>query len=267
MEQGKCAYCGAPTEMKSRKHLGHKKYCSKDCNNAMLKRERTGRKQSDETIAKRIANTDQSKKEKARKLSLITKYGVDNAILVPGAKEKSSKKNRGRKRPRSDEHQRKIIESKRRNGTLSHNETTKHKIAESLKALYQTDDAPVTITKTMTGRHSYGYCNGLYYRSSYEHLFLKYCETNDIKVESAENKEYRVPYWIGDKRHFYYPDFYLPEYNAVIEVKAGGMLSDTTNIIKFDAAAKVYENYIIVDEEVLLDLDNLLEGIDKISEM
>ena len=54
------------------------------------------------------------------------------------------------------------------------------------------------------------------YDSSWELAFIKYCLVNDIKIE--RNKKGFV-YWYEDKKHKYYPDFYLPEVDLFVEVK------------------------------------------------
>ena len=52
----------------------------------------------------------------------------------------------------------------------------------------------------------------------YEKKFIEYCISNNIKIESAETKEFRLEYYINDKRHYYYPDFYLPDLKIIIDV-------------------------------------------------
>jgi uncharacterized protein YjhX (UPF0386 family) len=61
-----------------------------------------------------------------------------------------------------------------------------------------------------------GNYQGFHYDSSWELSFIKYCIKNDIQIE--RNKKGFI-YWFEDKKHKYYPDFYLPEVDLFIEIK------------------------------------------------
>lgn len=61
-----------------------------------------------------------------------------------------------------------------------------------------------------------GNYEGFRYDSSWELAFIKYCLNNNIQLE--RNKK-GFDYWFEDKKHKYYPDFYLPEVNQYIEIK------------------------------------------------
>ena len=61
-----------------------------------------------------------------------------------------------------------------------------------------------------------GNSEGFYYESTWELAFIKYCLKSNVKIE--RNKKGFV-YWYQDKKHLYYPDFYLPEADLFIEIK------------------------------------------------
>jgi hypothetical protein len=70
------------------------------------------------------------------------------------------------------------------------------------------------------GRKMGNYKN-FYYESQWELAFIKFCLTNDIQIE--RNKK-GFTYWYQDKKHKYYPDFYLPEVDQYVEIKNGYLL-------------------------------------------
>jgi len=73
---------------------GYLEFCSHACYSSSEKTrlnissKASGRKQSQETIRKRVTNTDQLRKEEKRKATCLEKYGVDNVILIPGMMDK-----------------------------------------------------------------------------------------------------------------------------------------------------------------------------------
>lgn len=224
-----------------------KKYCSLDCS----RKSRKGHKQSPETIAKRIANTDQSKKEAKRKETMVEKYGVDNPLLIADVVEKLSKKRKGRKHPRDEEWQEKIIESKRRNGTLKHTKEAKRKISKGVRKAFSDPDFDRSVfVKNSNNKNSKsGYFNGHYFRSSYEEMFLKFCYAYGIEVESAENKKHSVKYVSNDGSiRTYFPDFYLPGCNTTVEVKPVTMLNVGENQNKILTACGNTCNYVVLTE-------------------
>lgn len=58
--------------------------------------------------------------------------------------------------------------------------------------------------------------NGIKYQGTYELDFLKFCENNNIKVEKHTPIEYKY----NLKSRKYFPDFYLPTYNLIVEIKS-----------------------------------------------
>lgn len=226
------------------------KFCGSECEINWRK----SRIQSPETIAKRIKNTDQKKKEANRQNTMMEKYSELYYYPEP--------ENRNKKisdallgKPHSEEHHKKIIDSKRKNGTLNHKQETKDKIRLKANVNCQSDNPPICMPKNGKGGRGFisGTLNGHYYRSSYERQFIQTCFDHNIRVETAETKEFRVPYLLDGKKKCYYPDFYLPDYSAIIEIKPTSLLNDNVNEIKLDAALRHHENFIILTEEDLFD--------------
>lgn len=244
-----CATCGKPTKKISRK------FCSSKCNatnpetRERLRKLHLGRKQTPECIAKRIANTNQEAKEAARKATCVSRFGVDNYGKTEQHRHRVSGPQYFMQPTKTACHLKKIIESKRRNGTLNHSEQTKRKIRKSVALAFSDPkfDRSVFVSKVFT--HFAGYYRGLYYRSSYELLFLKFCNRYCLQVEAAGTKEYAVPYKdVSGVRRMYYPDFYLPEFNLVIEIKPESMLSFGANPMKFAAARKHHARFCVLTE-------------------
>jgi hypothetical protein len=259
-------YCGREKRFRGL-GVGYGKYCSQECRNnsetfkAALSNANKGKKQSKETVEKRIRNTDQLKREEKRKSTMIEKYGVDNPTKINEVKEKLSKKFTGRKTPRKPGQQEKILAAKRKNGTMRHTKETIEKIRKSVNARYQSDDPPITLSENNHKNHKTGYFNGQFYRSSYERKFMEYCYGNGIKYESAETKDFRLSYTDGVKTKWYYPDFYLEKYDVVVEIKPSGLLTDDTVLSKMNVGMRNYR-FVVIDEEILSNLDELFEELE-----
>lgn len=242
---------------------GYREFCSVKCrsNNIEPTRYWSGKKQPEDMIARRVSNTDQVEKEAIKAKNNMEKYGVSNVSQLAEVKAMLSVSARGRKNPRKDGHQQKIIESKTRNGTSKHSEDSKQKIRDSINRVYSSDDPPITLSENNHKNHVTGYFNGMFYRSSYELRFMQYCDKNNIVFLSAENKEYRCPYEdVDGKKRWYYPDYYLPDYDVVIEIKPASMLK-IENVQRKITAGHKRHNLIVVDETVLENLDSLFEGL------
>ena len=56
----------------------------------------------------------------------------------------------------------------------------------------------------------------LTYQGTYELDFIEYCMLNNIKIENGQ----RIPYVFEGKNKKYYSDFYLPNYNLIVEIKS-----------------------------------------------
>ena len=253
-------YCGTKKKFR-RMGEGYRQCCSPTCNRnrveyrAAISKANSGRKQSVETIAKRVANTDYDKAMETRASNTLEKHGVSNTSKLAEVRSKISESNAGLSRPRSEDHQRKIVESKRANGTNKMSDEAIAKIKATVKALYDSDNPPVTIAENNIKNHKSGHFAGHFYRSSYELTFLEYCVDNNVKFESAENKTYRVKYIYEDTQKMYYPDYYLPEYDIIVEIKPESMLNVGSNPAKIKAATEHYgDRFIVFTETDLNDL-------------
>lgn len=92
----------------------------------------------------------------------------------------------------------------------------------------------------------------------YEDHFLDFVFSNDILEES--DFEFKVPYvkYSENPERKYYPDFYIPKYNLIVEIKSAYTLS-RTDPRKKEATEKLYKYIVIVDKnytDFLLFLQN-----------
>lgn len=58
--------------------------------------------------------------------------------------------------------------------------------------------------------------NGIKYQGTYELDFIKFCDKNNLEVKKHKS----IKYYQNSKTRIYFPDFYLPKYNLIIEIKS-----------------------------------------------
>jgi hypothetical protein len=246
---GKCSVCNNETTYRNL-GVGYLSNCSTKCRglNKNIKRDTNkGKKQSKETIEKRIKNTNQIIKEENRKKTMLNKYGFDNPTKISHIKDKMSKSLTGKKQNRTEEWQKNIINSKKKNGTLKHTDETKNKISNSVNTHYLNNlDREKYITTSDKTKHLSGWYKGLYFRSSLELSFL--INNKDIVFKSCETNKYGIKYEINNKIKIYYPDYTDGEY--IYEIKPTNLLNFSNNPIKINTGKKYYgEKYKVITEK------------------
>lgn len=95
----------------------------------------------------------------------------------------------------------------------------------------------------------------LYYRGTYELDFLeKYYDK--LKIEKLES----IQYFLNNKSHYYHPDFYLPEYNLIIEVKSSYTYNYELdkNLSKKEYSIKNGYNFMFIIDKDYRDLNSIL---------
>jgi len=114
---------------------GYRDYCSIKCRDKYVKHicYWEGKKMPLYIIKKRVKHTNYKKCKITRRKTMLRKYGVVNPMQIPRVKKIVSLKKKGKKLPRTKEWQRKICESKKRNGTNFHSEETKIKMGKAIK--------------------------------------------------------------------------------------------------------------------------------------
>lgn len=86
-----------------------------------------------------------------------------------------------------------------------------------------------------------GWYKGIFFRSSYEYLFLKYLESNGISVmHDVKSNEPRIHYtWEGNE-HVYIPDFYVEKMLTLFEIKSEYALANDPKAKAKCEAAQLY---------------------------
>jgi hypothetical protein len=244
----KCFVCGNLTSFRNLS-VGYLENCSIECRNKNKTINRNywkGKKQNEITVRKRIENTNQKLKQINWEKSNLEKYGVNNPSKLDSVKNKISEGNKGKIVIRDFNWQNKIIEAKKKNGTLKHSIKTKKKISESLNNYFAENlDREKYISTSNNLKHFSGWYNGLYFRSSLELSFL--VKNNEIVFSSCEKNEYKIIYINNDKQKVYYPD-YTDGY-FIYEIKPSKLLKYKENIFKIEKGFELYgEKYKVITE-------------------
>jgi len=93
-----------------------------------------------------------------------------------------------------------------------------------------------------------GHYKEVYFRSMLELRYLYFFDINNIEFENAEQRKFTVKYEINGVDRTYRADFYLPEYDYIIEVKPLKLHNTPTNAAKHQAAEMQFNNFTVVDE-------------------
>ena len=97
------------------------------------------------------------------------------------------------------------------------------------------------------GRKIYLY-NGVHYDSSWEIMFVIFCEENNIKVK--RNECFYFEYYDNEKKHRYFPDF-IAEDGHFIEIKGTHLLGKNPFNLKDSRSVAKYQCMIDNDVEIL----------------
>jgi len=99
----------------------------------------------------------------------------------------------------------------------------------------------------------YGFHNGIFYQSSYELNFMKLLDEYKIPYERAN--QFKIKYIFENQEHYYYPDFYLPREDSIIEIKSVYYLKDLKTKAKLKAAKQQFGNkFLLITEKELPEL-------------
>ena len=106
--------------------------------------------------------------------------------------------------------------------------------------------------KTKDENHSWGrkiyLYNGVHYDSSWEIMFVIFCEENNIKVK--RNECFYFEYYDNEKKHRYFPDF-IAEDGHFIEIKGTHLLGKNPFNLKDSRSVAKYQCMIDNDVEIL----------------
>lgn len=98
-------------------------------------------------------------------------------------------------------------------------------------------------TNLKSGMSYKGYYKGLFFRSSFELMFIyDYFRKYNILPITADNNKFKVEYFIGEKVFNYFPDYYCNINKTVFEIKSFKFSNTTNNISKREYAVKHFNN-------------------------
>jgi hypothetical protein len=76
------------------------------------------------------------------------------------------------------------------------------------------------------------------------------------------SKSPRIPYLLSDKHRYYYPDFYIPKINLLVEIKSC-YTAKLTPKEKAEAAKSLEYNYITIIDNDFDEFDQLVDTLVK----
>lgn len=201
---------------------------------------------------------------KKRVISIQKKYGVDNVFQVENVKDKIKVTNLelyGFENP----HQNKEIKLKAEKTNLKRygvknpfqSEIIKKKIKETNLKNYGTEYPSQNqefYNKKLKDGVKIKYIDNLYYQGSYEKEFImKY--KDKITIENGLSIEY---YYLGEKK-IYHSDFYIPEFDLVIEIKSKYWYEKHLDKCKAkEKYTKIHHNYIMIIDKKYNKFDGII---------
>ncbi len=104
--------------------------------------------------------------------------------------------------------------------------------------------------------------NMFFYRGTYELDFIKFCENNNIEIIKPD----KVKYSKDGKIHYYFPDFYIPKYNLLIEIKSTYYfnLNKSTNLLKKEYSINSGYNFLFIMNKNYNELEKIIKSNDTI---
>jgi hypothetical protein len=240
------------------------------------------KEKSKETKIKLYNNRNYNNRKKSKE-TCLEKYGVENPLLNKIIKEKSNKtcleKYGVESYMNTDEFREISIEffNKNKNEILEKTKNTNLKKygVENVFADYQTQQK---IKQTCLDKY------GVEHPAQNEEIFLKtqksrfkiekYKDTNIYSQGSYERdflekfydkieiqRANSVIYIFNEKEHYYHPDYYLPKFNLIVEIKSKYIyeLEFEQNILKQQACLNEGYNYIFIIDKNYTEIEKLIK--------
>lgn len=208
LNEGICLYCGKETSFNSKNFDGHKyytgycKYCSKKCAN------------------------DSGNLLVSYKQNCLKKYGVENVSQLEFVKEKRKQT---------------CLRMFGQTTNLKCKET-KDKIKQTNLKKYgvecSTQNKGVQDRKRFKMKPYLLPSGKIIYKQGYEPQFLDYIFKNNLFKEDEIDYSPNGIKYVSDKQHYYFPDFYIPKLNLIIEIKSWWTEQKDKNVALKEQACK-----------------------------
>lgn len=228
-----CKICKKETQFINLK-TGYRQTCSKKCNFILF--------------SNIFDNSDQESILIKRKQTCLEKYGVENVYQSKEIKEKCKKihlEKLGVENPSQSE---KIKKKKEQTCLKNHGV----KYGQQNKEIFEKTQ------KTRWNLKKYKDTN-IYYRGTYEFDFLENFYDKYPDIENGKG----IKYFFEDNQHYYFPDFYIPSLNLIVEVKNSYLVKRYTNNIKAKEKATIINSfkYIMIIDKKYNDFNKFIENL------
>lgn len=221
-----CDICSGKTIVEYRQLKGVENYLCSSCaakNKKMKIYSVEEKKKISEKIRKSLENkklenqnfwTEHSEKRKITKLS---KYGDEN-YNNQELKKETLKEKYGYENYNNNLKRKETLKEKYGDENFN-NQKKKERTCLNRYGVRHTNHIPIIMHKIQKSAMKIKYHNNtkLYYRGTYEKHFLDFCFDNNITIESFKGN---ITYWVENKEHKYYPDFFHVDTNTIIEIKS-----------------------------------------------
>lgn len=206
------------------------KYCQKECKNenSLRNHERLCKENPNRQLTPFMGKSFNLTRKRSNQYIKSTELGLDKPVVSDETRRKISEKNKL------------LWDEKRRQDWSKH---------MTIQANLNVENHPESYSyKNFCGRAKKELYNGEWMHSSWETVFAKWCDANNISWTK------RVPYfhyvWNGKDRK-YFPDFYIKEMDLYVEVK--GYETDR-DIVKWNSVP----NLLVVKER---EINQIKQGI------
>lgn len=135
-----------------------------------------------------------------------------------------------------------FIKKKIINGTLKFTDTQRETLRQAMRAAVLRSPASYS-SNSVCGRAKMYEYNGAKFKGSWELLIAKTLDAENIKWKREVTP---IPYFYEGREHLYFPDFWLPEFEAYIEVKGYATQKD---FAKWESAKRISKMIIIRKKE------------------
>lgn len=249
----KCKICGAPTKRIS-KAIGYRVYCSPQC-----------------------SNSDPDKKIKAKR-TCLKRYGHNSSACSENVKSKSKQtclKRYGVTNPGMSN----VFKEKRKNTCIERygasspmqNTLVKTKYVSNFHEKYgvnnplQLDSVYIKNVKNSFKTKKYILPSGkIIFKQGYEPKFLDFIFQNNIlKEDDIVYYPTSISYVnVNGCKAKYHPDFFIPKWNLIIEIKSKYTIDMDENVLlKENAVRSVGFNYIRISDNIFSEFISYIENI------
>lgn len=206
----------------------------------------------------KIGQTDESIQQRVLKINITKKNNAEKDSLYWNKIQKKCAKTNLEKYQSVNNQDKKRETSLKKYGFSSYNNQEKKKktCLERYGVEHQTQ-VDAFFEKQQKSSFLLKSFNDINYRGSYELDFLIFCEKYNINVQKSPTFFYET-----DKKHKYYPDFYIKELNLIVEIKSlyTYEVNKEVNEIKKQSCIFAGFNFIFIIDKNYNDLMSLLKN-------